>query len=136
MFDPVEVIYKILGNYNWESEGVQVVRQWEAKAIDLRKSDYIIIGGVRERDEFLGIGAREYMRRVSVRLQIRVAESRERAREIVNKVRQIFRNKDNWFLDGVWHLNMQIVDISDRTDAERRVFTHLLEISWFVVEVV
>jgi len=134
-FDPIEVVYKILDeNYDWDSLGVRLRREYEVKAIDLRAGSYVIVGSVRESDAFLGLGAREYMRNVRVRIQIRTGEGREFARKIVNIIRDIFRNRSNWIVDGIHHMNFLIDTLADRSDMERRIFTHILEVRWLVVE--
>ena len=134
-FDPIDVVYSVLSNnFDWSSLDVEIKKEYDVKGLDLRIKSYIVIGSVRENDAFLGLGAKEYMRNIAVGVMVLTSESRSKARQIVNKIRDIFRNKDNWTVDGVRHLNFNVEVLVDRSDYERNIFTHEIEVGWLVVE--
>ena len=100
----------------------------------MRTGDFVVIETAIERDEFLGIGAMEFIRYVTLRLNVRTAESRYRVREISEKIRTIVRMKENWFVDGHLLLNLRIAREIDRSDTERHIYSQEIEIEWFEIE--
>jgi len=135
VYDPIEIFHKLLvSNHDWEADGVKVVKAYDYKNIDLRTGDFVVIETAIERDEFLGIGAMEFIRYVTLRLDVKTAESRYRVREISEKIRNIVRMKENWFVDGHLLLNLRIAREIDRSDTERHIYSQEIEIEWFEIE--
>jgi len=135
VYDPIEIFYKLISSaYDWESVDVKVVKAYEYKNIDLRTADYIIVESATERDEFLGIGAMEFIRFVNLTFSVKTMASRFRVREISEKVREILRKKENWFIDDHLLLNLRIVRENDRSDIERGIFSQNFEVEWFEIE--
>ena len=135
VYDPVEVFYQLLSSsFSWEDIGVKLIKSYDYKNIDLRVGDYIVVDGATERDEFLGIGAMEFVRYVTLRFNVRTSESRMRVREISEKVREILRAKENWSVGDRLLLNLRISRQVDRSDIERGIFSQLFEVEWFEIE--
>jgi hypothetical protein len=134
-YDPVEVFYQLLSaNVDWDSVGAKLIRAYQYKNIDLRTGDYVVVGPAIERDEFLGIGAMEFIRYVTIEVSVMTAESRSRMRQLGEIVRQVIRTKENWFVGDRLLLNVRISRQADRSDAERGLYTLTQEVEWFEIE--
>ncbi|MCS7136738.1 MAG: hypothetical protein NZ941_00030, partial [Candidatus Caldarchaeum sp.] len=139
-YDPVDAVVKILSD-NWPEEVSRptIGKLYEFKQIDLRAGDYVLVGRVNERQEFLGIGGLEYSRYVSVEIIVQTMESRERALELINRVRGIIRLKENWVYeqggDSWLLLNMILRRVNDRSEIERGIYSFVGEVEWFTIEV-
>ena len=134
-YDPVEVFYQLLSaNVDWDSIGAKLIRAYQYKNIDLRTGDYVVVGPATERDEFLGIGAMEFIRYVTIEVSVMTAESRERMRQLGEVVRRVIRTKENWFVGDRLLLNVRISRQVDRSDIERGLYTLTMEVEWFEIE--
>jgi hypothetical protein len=134
-YDPVEVFYQLLStNVDWDSEGAKLIRSYQYKNIDLRTGDYVVVGPATERDEFLGIGAMEFIRYVTIEISVMTAESRERMRQLGEMVRRVIRTKEDWAVGDRLLLNVRIARQVDRSDIERGLYTLTLEVEWFEIE--
>jgi hypothetical protein len=134
-YDPVEVFYRLLSaNVDWDSVGTKLIRAYQHKNIDLRTADYVVIGPATERDEFLGIGAVEFIRYVTIEVSVMTAESRERMRQLGEIVRRVIRTKEDWTVGDRLLLNVRISRQADRSDIERGLYTLTMEVEWFEIE--
>jgi hypothetical protein len=134
-YDPVEVFYQLLSaNVDWDSVGAKLIRAYQYKNIDLRTADYVVIGPATERDEFLGIGAMEFIRYVTIEVSVMTAESRERMRQLGEIVRRVIRTKEDWTVGDRLLLNVRISRQADRSDLERGLYTLTMEVEWFEIE--
>ena len=134
-YDPVEVFYSFLaGSVNWDDLGAKLIRVYEYKNVDLRTGDYVVVGPAIERDEFLGIGAMEFIRYVTIEVSVMTAESRIRMRNLAEAIRRVIRTKENWQVGDRLLLNVRIARQSDRSDVERGLYTTTLEVEWFEIE--
>jgi len=135
VYDPVEVFYRFLSaNVDWDGLGVKLIRAYQYKNVDLRTGDYVVIGPATERDEFLGIGAMEFIRYVTIEISVMTAESRERMRQLGEIIRQVIRTKEDWFVGDRLLLNVRISRQTDRSDIERGLYTLTMEVEWFEIE--
>jgi hypothetical protein len=134
-YDPVEVFYQFLSaNVDWDSVGAKLIRAYQYKNIDLRTGDYVVVGPATERDEFIGIGAMEFIRYVTIEVSVMTAESRERMRQLGEVVRRVIRTKENWSVGDRLLLNVRISRQADRSDIERGLYTLTMEVEWFEIE--
>jgi hypothetical protein len=134
-YDPVEVFYQLLSaNVDWDSVGAKLIRAYQYKNIDLRTGDYVVIGPAAERDEFLGIGAMEFIRYVTIEVSVMTAESRERMRQLGEIVRRVIRTKEDWTVGDRLLINVRISRQTDRSDLERGLYTLTMEVEWFEIE--
>lgn len=86
------------------------------------KTEYIVLESLSEGDAFNGIGAKDYKRDVSINLHAWSTTDRARARQIVEEVRRILRNRDNWTYGGNTYDNVQMSVTRDLTDDVRKVW--------------
>ena len=134
-YDPADDLMTLLENALADEQDVKIYKEWEIRDLDLLSGDYVLIRSISEEDEYLGIGGMEFMRHVVASVMIRTAESRERVRELEEKIRTYFRTKANWVVNGRTLLNL-FVTTGDLTRTERGIWTQEIEVFWFTIEVV
>lgn len=134
-YDPIELAYSALVECFENDMNVNVVRVYEIKQVDLRSGDYVIVFGAAEDDDFLGIGGHEYLRTITVEVVLRTGEGRQRIREMEERVRTFFRNKDNWRKLGDNVIGV-LVGLRDVRASETNIWTADLDIRWQKVDVV
>lgn len=134
-YDPADDLMTLLENALADEQDVKIYKEWEIRDLDLLSGDYVLIRSISEEDEYLGIGGMEFMRHVVASVMIRTAESRERVRELEEKIRAYFRTKANWVVNGRTLLNLYVTT-GDLTRTERGIWTQEIEVFWFTIEVV
>lgn len=83
-----------------------------------------MLGVVNEADNFMGIGASDYRRDIMISVVVKTAKSRERARELVEECRRIFRTKSYWGN----YVNVLISRLIDLSDRERKIYTMIFDV--------
>jgi hypothetical protein len=113
----------IIDNWNENIDVPRIELSRDVRLIDLQNDDYIVIHAPAVLQEFLGIGAKEYLLRARIRITVRSSDL-DRAKTLRDEVLRITRNKELW---GGW-LNLRVELVEAIMDKERKLFSYIFEL--------
>jgi hypothetical protein len=114
----------IMDNWNENIDMPKIELSRDVRLVDLQNYDYVVIHAPTVLQEFLGIGAKEYLLRSKIRITVRSSDL-DRAKILRDEVLRITRDKELW---GGW-LNLRVELVEAIMDKERKIFSYTFELS-------
>jgi len=97
-------------------------------------TEYVLVNSLAQGDNFLGIGAVDYLRDVGVSVMVHTSQGRTRMIQMLEECRRIIRTKSKWTVNGNKYDMVQMSVDTDLSDRKRKDWSISFDVTAILIE--
>jgi hypothetical protein len=130
-----DFIYVLQNAWSLGGTAPLIDAEYNYRSVDVAHNESILVKHISESETFLGLGAQDYKRDITMVVTIRTSGDRNRKSALYAEVKRIFRNQPYWSgASGTGYNNLLVVGTTDRVSELRKMSELILTVTCWRAE--